>query len=136
MSITVRELEASLRAIRIWMRELKASLRAVRIWIWILVDLADLDDLAERSLLFLRCVLDPDPFVALRRRAHTREYDCQFLEDCFFCYFLRWGDATEATLAGLLVEVAEVAISVVPVVEAVVVVMVVVAVAPPFPIAA
>ncbi|MQL83029.1 hypothetical protein Taro_015513 [Colocasia esculenta] len=23
------------------------------------------------------------------------ERDCQFLEDCFFCKFLRWSDATE-----------------------------------------
>ncbi|MQL85811.1 hypothetical protein Taro_018332 [Colocasia esculenta] len=49
--------------------ELKASLRAVRIWIWILADLADLDGVLAK--------------------------DCQFLEDCFFCYFLRWDDTTE-----------------------------------------
>ncbi|MQL87760.1 hypothetical protein Taro_020299 [Colocasia esculenta] len=82
--------------------------------------------------------------------------------DCFFCYFLRRGDATEifnwlvvrpevlcmeylvanfpglvslwAMLAGLLIEVSKVAISVVPVLEAVLVVIVVVAVALPSPI--
>ncbi|MQM03783.1 hypothetical protein Taro_036573 [Colocasia esculenta] len=28
-------------------------------------------------------------------------YDCQFLEDCFFCNFLRWSDATEAGVSPL-----------------------------------